>query len=121
MTDEIYLEEKYERIGWPSLARPDLNPPTGWSLPLITSINPARNHSLSPDGETIAFIWDRDDQSDIFIMPSSGGWPRRMSIERDATIYWSDEIPAWSPNGQWNIRRQTCSSKAKSSENISLQ
>ncbi len=101
MTDEIYLEEKYERIGWPSLARPDLKPPAGWSLPLITSINPARNHSLSPDGETIAFIWDRDDQSDIFIMPSSGGWPRRMSIERDATIYWSDEIPAWSPNGQW--------------------
>ena len=101
MHPDIKLTEKYERQGWPSLQRPDIKPPEGWSLPLITSVNRVRNHCLSPDGQQLAFIWDRDDLSDIYLMPANGGWPARLSVDRGPTAYWDDEIPQWSPDGQW--------------------
>ena len=101
MHPDIKLTEKYERQGWPSLPRPDIKPPAGWSLPLITSVNRIRNHRLSPDGRQIAFFWDRDDRSDLFVMPAAGGWPTRLSIDRGPVAYWSDEIPQWSPDGAW--------------------
>ncbi len=101
MHPDIKLTEKYERQGWPSLQRPDLKPPDGWSLPLITSVNRIRNHRLSPDGRQIAFFWDRDDRSDLFVLPSAGGWPARLSLDRGPVAFWSDEIPQWSPDGAW--------------------
>ena len=82
MHDAIKLTEKYEYQGWPSLARPDAPPPAGWSLSLITSLNRVRHHHLSPDGERIAFIWDREGQSDLYVMPAAGGWPQRLSTDR---------------------------------------
>ena len=97
----IKLEEKYERNRWPSIQRPDLKPPQGWSLSLITSVDRVRSHRLSPDGQRIAFIWDRENQSDVYTLPSAGGWPARISTDRGAVAYWSDEVPQWSPEGQW--------------------
>ncbi|MEZ4715858.1 MAG: hypothetical protein R2851_07200 [Caldilineaceae bacterium] len=75
MHEAIKLEEKYERNGWPSLARPDLKRPAGWSISLITGVDRVRNHALHPDGTRIAFIWDRTDLSDVYVMPATGGWP----------------------------------------------
>lgn len=95
------IEEKYERQGWPAVKRPDLKPPKGWSFSLMTAVNPVRNHRLSPDGRQIAFIWDREELSDVYVMSSSGGWPRRVSTQRAAVAYWADERPQWSPDGQW--------------------
>lgn len=97
----VEIQEKYERNGWPSLPRPDLKHPKGWDIQLITSLNRIRNHSLSPDGKTIAFIWDRDDLSDIYQLPLSIGWPGRISTHRDPVAFWDDEIPRWSPDGHW--------------------
>lgn len=99
--NEITLSEKYERNGWPSLDRPDLQPPDGWSLELINSLNLIHHHALSPDGKHIAFIWERDDRSDVFVMPAAGGWPRRLSPKRAKTIYWWDSAPAWSSDSEW--------------------
>lgn len=101
MHPDLKLEEKYERNGWPSLARPDLKPPEGWSLSLITAHNRIRSHQRSPDGQTIAFIWDREGLSDVYTMPAAGGWPSRMSTNRGLVAYWSDEIPQWSPDANW--------------------
>ena len=36
MLRELELKGKYERFGWPAQPRPDVKPPEGWSLPLIT-------------------------------------------------------------------------------------
>jgi len=99
MAGEVVVQERYERNGWPSIKRPDLKPPAGWSLELLVSVNRIRNHRLSPDGSTLAFIWDREDLSDVYIMPVRGGWPQRVSINRAPVAYWDDEIPAWSPDG----------------------
>ncbi len=97
----IPIEEKYERNGWPSLRRPDARPPRGWSLTLILSVNRIYNHKLSPDGRQAAFLWNREGQADVFVMPASGGWPGRLTTKRKSTPYWWDEVPQWSPDGKW--------------------
>lgn len=100
MFNRVAIAEKYERNGWPSVDRPDLKPPNGWSLELINSLNLIHHHSLSPDGERLAFVWERDGRSDIFVMSSSGGWPQRVTPDRKKTIYWWDGAPQWSPDGR---------------------
>lgn len=101
MDKPIKVTEKYERNGWPSIARPDLKAPKGWSLSLITSIERIRNHQLSPDGQTIVFIKDTESLSDVYLLPLKGGWPSRISTNRDLIAYWDDEIPQWSPDSKW--------------------
>jgi dipeptidyl aminopeptidase/acylaminoacyl peptidase len=96
-----YFEGKI-RTQWLAFdAVPDLKSPDGWSLSLITAVNRPRNHRLSPDSSQIAFIWDREDLSDVYIMPVAGGWPRRMSMLRPPVAFWDDEVPRWSPDGRW--------------------
>jgi dipeptidyl aminopeptidase/acylaminoacyl peptidase len=101
MEKPIKITEKYERNGWPSLPRPDLHPPDGWGLSLITSVERIRNHRLSPDGKTIAYIKDGETLSDVFMLPATGGWPARISTDRGLVAYWDDEVPQWSPDGQY--------------------
>ena len=101
MPGEIRLEEKYERNGWPSLPRPDLKPPKGWGLSLVTAVDKIHHHQLSPDGNRIAFIWERNDLSDVYILSMDGQWPRRLSTQRAPIATWADEVPQWSPDGQW--------------------
>ena len=95
----IKLEEKYERKGWPSVARPDLKPPAGWSLPLLSSVALIDGHELSPDGQQITFTWNRDETSDVYRMPAAGGWPLRLTTGRE--LDWPDLACRWSPDGQW--------------------
>jgi len=123
MSGEIKLTEKYERNGWPSITRPDLKPPEGWSLDLITAVNRIYNHSLSPTESGSLFIWDREDLSDIYTLPAAGGWPARISFSRTLVPYWDDELPRWSPDSCWlaftldghvHLVRQTAACRAKS-------
>lgn len=100
MENPIKLTEKYERNGWPSIKRPDLKPPAGWSLSLITSLERIRSHSLSSQGQ-IACIKDGETLSDVFTIPAGGGWLSRITTERPQVPYWDDEIPEWSLDGNW--------------------
>lgn len=97
---KVEIQEKYERTGWPAQDRPDLKPPAGWSLPLLVGVNRIYNHSLSPDGQWIAFLWDREGQTDVYLMPSAGGWPARLTFDRPAYQYWWEEVPRWSPDSR---------------------
>ncbi|MBM3125031.1 MAG: S9 family peptidase [Chloroflexi bacterium] len=100
MSIPIEIKEKYERNGWPSLPRPDLKPPPGLSLDLLTSLERIRSHSLSSVG-TIAYIKDGENNSDVYMLPDGGGWPGRITMDRTPVPYWDDEIPQWSPDGEW--------------------
>lgn len=93
------MAEKYESHGWPSIARPDVKPPPGWSLELLTAVSLLGGHTLSPDGESVAFTWMRDEQTDVYLMPAAGGWPRRISVGRP--LAWPEVAARWSPDGQW--------------------
>ncbi len=101
MKKVIQVTEKYERNGWPSIPRPDVKPPAGWNLSLVTAQERVRNHQLAPDGQRIAFIKDDGHLSDVFTLPIGGGWPARVSTDRGLVAYWDDEIPQWSPDGQF--------------------
>jgi dipeptidyl aminopeptidase/acylaminoacyl peptidase len=101
MEKPTQITEKYERNGWPSLRRPDLKPPDGWSLSLITSLERIRNHRLSPDGSALSYIKDSETLSDVYLLPLNGSWPSRITTDRDLVAYWDDEIPQWSPDGKW--------------------
>jgi len=100
MENPIKLTEKYERNGWISLKRPDLQPPPGWNLSLLTALQRIRSHMLSTQGE-IAYIMDSETLSDVFVISAQGGWGKRMTTDRPLAIYWDDEIPQWSPDGEW--------------------
>lgn len=99
--ETISLTEKYERNRWPTVQRPDLKAPAGWSLSLITAHNRVHNAQVAPNGRQVAFIWDREELSDVYTMPSAGGWPARQSTNRGLVSYWTDELPQWSPDSQW--------------------
>jgi dipeptidyl aminopeptidase/acylaminoacyl peptidase len=100
MENPIKLIEKYERNGWPSVKRPDLKPPQGLNLSLLTSLERIRTHSLSSQGE-LAYIKDGETLSDVFSMSANGGWPARITTDRPLAAYWDDEIPEWSADGNW--------------------
>ncbi len=100
MENPIKLTEKYERNGWPAVKRPDIKPPAGWNLSLLTSLERIRSHSLSSQGQ-IACIKDGETLSDVFTMSASGGWLSRITTDRGLVAYWDDEIPEWSPDGKW--------------------
>jgi Tol biopolymer transport system component len=54
----------------------------------------ASNLSRSPDGSKIAFTSNRSGNADIWVVSSSGGRPRQITIDRA-----EDWGPAWSPDG----------------------
>jgi dipeptidyl aminopeptidase/acylaminoacyl peptidase len=95
------LKQKYERNGWPAQKRPDVRPVAGWSIPLLASISRPRGHALSPDGSQIAFFYDQAETSDLYTLPLSGGWPARLTFDREPFPFWADDPPQWSPDGQW--------------------
>ncbi|MBX3474679.1 MAG: PD40 domain-containing protein [Planctomycetes bacterium] len=51
-----------------------------------------RQPALSPDGKTLAFVYD----GDIWSVPATGGEARRLTITVD-----NDGDPVFSPDGQW--------------------
>jgi dipeptidyl aminopeptidase/acylaminoacyl peptidase len=93
---------KQERLGWPSqdLPKPGRQPEAPWSLRLMVGLSRVRHHALSPDGRRIAFVWDRDGGSDVWVMPAEAqAWPGRLTFDRPAHAYWADAHPRWSPDG----------------------
>jgi Tol biopolymer transport system component len=55
------------------------------------------NHApaWSPDGTRIAFVAERDNNGEIFVMNADGSNPQRLTAN---TLY--DDTPVWSPDGQ---------------------
>ncbi|MEM7032701.1 MAG: S9 family peptidase [Chloroflexota bacterium] len=51
---------------------------------------------FSPDGKTIAFLSDRGDKPQIYLMPVDGGEARQLTILKQGVM----GGPVWSPNGQ---------------------
>lgn len=101
MPTEIQLKEQYLRNGWPSLARPDLKSPPGWSLEAIATDNHLHHHAPAPDGQRAAFVWSREERSNLYSVGLDGGWPSQLTLDRAAVTPWTDAPPRWSPDGCW--------------------
>jgi len=55
---------------------------------------------FSPDGSMIAFTGEYDGNTDVFIVPASGGVPRRLTYHPAA-----DFAVGWTPDGKYVIFR----------------
>ena len=69
----------------------------GDATPIVHGFDWNMQPAFSPDGESIAFISDRDGASNLWIMDRNGDNPRQVSSEKTALIH----TPAWSPDGNY--------------------
>lgn len=63
---------------------------------------------FSPDGSMIAFTGDYDGNVDVYVMPSEGGVPRRLTYHPGI-----DEVVGWSPDGKSVLFRSTRNSYSR--------
>jgi Tol biopolymer transport system component len=70
--------------------------PTGGSPKLIVSETPSYFHSFSPDAQWMAFVAQRDDNFDLFRVPTGGGAQERLTSNAGY-----DDGPDYSPDGKW--------------------
>ena len=57
----------------------------------------------SPDGQTIAFVSDRQGQVNLWLMNADGSQPRPVFADKEVRVF----EPAWSPDGRYiYVRRQ---------------
>jgi Tol biopolymer transport system component len=95
---------KEERSGWPAQSRPDRELPEPWTIGLLVSINRVHHHALSPKGDQVAFVWEREGNSDLWLTGTDGGgWAQRLTFDRPVQNYWEDASPRWSPDGEWMV------------------
>ncbi len=90
---------KDEHGGVPSLVRPDRPKSTHWSLDAIAAVGRPHNPVVSPDGQFVSVVFDRD-TSDIWIVPLADGRPYQLTTGREPAAYWEDDPATWSPDGQ---------------------
>jgi dipeptidyl aminopeptidase/acylaminoacyl peptidase len=85
--------------------RPDVRRPDGlWPELVVGGWDRVHNHAVSPDGKRVAFLWDRDGHSDLWVLPlDRDGFPKRLTLNRPHVNWWEDEPPAWSPDSQWVV------------------
>src|SRR6266446_6786537 len=71
--------------------------PIGGGTPRrITQKSPSYWHGWSPDGKTLAFVGQRNDDFDIYTIPVTGGEETRLTIAKGL-----DDGPEYSPDGKY--------------------
>jgi len=73
-----------------------LAPFAGGSPRLITKNSPSYWHGWSPDGKTLAFVGERNDEFDIYTIPVTGGDETRLTTAKGL-----DDGPEYSPDGKY--------------------
>ncbi|HZU33017.1 MAG TPA: protease, partial [Candidatus Angelobacter sp.] len=86
-----------------------LVPREGGEAHLLTSGSGTKSDPVfSPDGSMIAFTGDYDGNVDVYVMPSSGGVPRRLTHHPAI-----DEVVGWSPDGKSILFRSSRNSYSR--------
>jgi tricorn protease len=81
----------------------------GGEARLLTSGDGTKTDPVfSPDGSMIAFSGDYDGNVDVYVMPSDGGVPRRLTHHPAV-----DEVVGWSPDGKSVLFRSTRNSYSR--------
>ena len=91
-----------------------------WSVPreggdakrLTTGVGVETDPRFSPDGSMIAFTGEYDGNVDVFVMPASGGTPRRLTYHPDG-----DWVIGWTPDGK---RILFASTRASTRDRVNL-
>ncbi|HEU4414429.1 MAG TPA: PDZ domain-containing protein [Candidatus Angelobacter sp.] len=81
----------------------------GGEARLLTSGTGTKSDPVfSPDGSMIAFTGDYDGNVDVYVMPSSGGVPRRLTYHPAV-----DEVVGWAPDGKSVLFRSSRNSYSR--------
>jgi TolB protein len=72
-------------------------PAAGGTPKRMTALTPSYMHSWSPDGKTIVYTAQRNNEFDIYAMPSDGSGPER-NLTNVAGL---DDGPEYSPDGKY--------------------
>src|SRR5580698_2012814 len=67
----------------------------GAAVRLTTGVGAESEPLFSPDGSTIAFTGEYDGNVDVYVMPSSGGTPKRLTYHPAP-----DRVVGWTPDGK---------------------
>src|SRR6267142_1956207 len=71
--------------------------PIGGGTPMrITQKSPSYWHVWSPDGKTLAFVGQRNEEFDIYTIPAAGGEETRLTTAKGL-----DDGPEYSPDGKY--------------------
>jgi sugar lactone lactonase YvrE len=62
----------------------------------VTTLSPSYLHGWSPDGTTLAFTGERNNNFDVYTIPAASGAETRLT-----TAEGLDDGPDYSPDGQW--------------------
>ena len=62
----------------------------------ITQTSPSYWHGWSPDGKTLAFVGQRNEEFDIYTIPAAGGEETRLTTAKGL-----DDGPEYSPDGKY--------------------
>jgi dipeptidyl aminopeptidase/acylaminoacyl peptidase len=88
----------YRRHGWPACTQPDRNLANGWEPAMTATHGILHHHAPSPSGDTLAVLWNINDQTDVYLM-GRDTWARRLTFDRPVSAPWSDSPAVWSPDG----------------------
>jgi Tol biopolymer transport system component len=83
--------------GWIAFIRDDnvwMMRPDGREARALTHEGGCASPAVSPDGQKVAFVGRKGEESDVYLVDLQGGTPKRLS--QDLDVY----HPAWSPQGQ---------------------
>ena len=73
-----------------------ISPMSGGTPRRITKNSPSYWHGWSPDGKTLAFVGERNDEFDIYSIPVTGGEETRLTTAKGL-----DDGPEYSPDGKY--------------------
>jgi hypothetical protein len=68
-------------------------PVSGGAPTRVTRVGNISGYRWSPDGKTIAFAAQMDSASSVFVVPATGGTPKRIAPPTSL-------LPEWSPDGR---------------------
>jgi hypothetical protein len=71
-------------------------PISGGTPRRVTEKSPSYWHGWSPDGKTLAFVGQRNDEFDIYTIPAAGGEETRLTTAKGL-----DDGPEYSPDGKY--------------------
>ena len=61
----------------------------------MTGVGVETDPYFSPDGSMVAFTADYDGNTDVYVIPSAGGVPKRLTFHPSV-----DEVSGWTPDGK---------------------
>ena len=78
------------------LSKPDAQVEKNLSIEKLYMTRGVGGTDWSPDGKTIVFVSNISGRNNLWLVPSTGGWPQQLTVSDQR-----QSQPAWSPDGTW--------------------